>query len=167
MKIYTKTGDNGTTALFGGRRLPKSDPQVVAYGSVDELTSFIGLLLAKITSESDKKFLTDIQKDLYIIMSSLSGASIHSSVLKEKVIQLEKKIDEIELKLPKLIRFILPQGSETTALSHIARTVCRRAEREVVKVKSLPLILQYLNRLSDFLFVLARSYNKKEITANI
>lgn len=165
MKIYTKTGDNGTTSLFGAQRLSKSDPRVAAYGTVDELTSFIGLLIEKIPSNADKKFLTNIQKDLYLIMSSLACGPIKETALKTGVAKLEKKIDDIEFKLPKLTRFILPQGSEITALFHVVRTITRRAEREAVKVKILPVILQYLNRLSDLFFVLARLYNKREVLA--
>ena len=174
MKIYTKTGDNGTTALFGGKRLLKSDPQISAYGTIDELTSFIGFLIAKITLISDKAFLTDIQKGLYIIMTSLSGSPIQENLLRKSVLKLENKIDEVEVKLPKLTHFILPQGNEITALYHIARTVTRRAERETVKhyekakdSKSKIYALQYLKRLSDFFFVMARLYNKKEVLARI
>lgn len=162
MKIYTKTGDDGTTSLFGGQRLPKTDPQVNAYGTVDELSSFIGLLIEKV-SKTDKQFLTEIQQNLYVIMSLLSGAPVKNTLLQEGVQNLEKRIDNIELNLPKLTHFILPQGSEASSLAHISRTLCRRAEREIVKIKPLSLILQYINRLSDFLFVLARQYTKKEV----
>lgn len=161
MSIYTRTGDAGTTALFGGRRVSKSDPRVNAYGSIDELSAFIGLLIAKIPSAADRQFLTNVQKNLYLIMSGLSGAPMKNSIIEDGVKKLEKKIDEVDLKLPKLARFILPQGGEVSALAHIARTVCRRAEREVTQLP----IIQYLNRLSDFLFVLARSYSKKDILA--
>lgn len=164
MKIYTKTGDNGTTSLFGGQRVLKSDLQVMAYGSVDELSSFIGLLIEKV-SVSDKQFLTNVQDNLYVIMSLLSGAPEQNNTLEKNVIEIEKRIDEIEKSLPKLTLFILPQGSEASALAHIARAVCRRAEREVVRSFDKIQILQYLNRLSDFLFVLARFYNKKEVFA--
>jgi len=163
MKIYTKTGDNGTTALFGGKRVLKSDPQVNAYGCIDELTSFLGLLIEKIILSSDKEFLTDVQKDLYTIMSLLSGGTVKNNSLEKNVIEIEKRIDEIESKLPKLTRFILPQGSEASALAHIARAVCRRAEREIVAIKTDLVVVKYLNRLSDFLFVLARFYSKKEV----
>ncbi|MBI3366816.1 cob(I)yrinic acid a,c-diamide adenosyltransferase [Candidatus Roizmanbacteria bacterium] len=172
--MYTKTGDNGTTSLFGAQRISKSDPRINAYGTVDELASYIGLLIEKIPSNSDKKFLTNIQKDLYLIMSSLAGGPIKETVLKKNVGKIERRIDETELKLPKLTRFILPQGSEITALSHIVRAVARRSEREVVgylqnvqNQKSKSQILRYLNRLSDFLFVLARFYSKKEVVARI
>lgn len=164
MKIYTKTGDDGTTSLFGGKRLPKSSPQVSAYGAVDELSSFIGLLIEKVSS-SDKQFLTGIQNGLYIIMSLLSGAPVKNNSLERDVKEIEQKIDIIEQELPELNGFILPQGSETSSLAHITRTVCRRAEREVIKTKCSSQIIQYFNRLSDFFFVLARFYNKKEVLA--
>ncbi len=166
MKIYTKTGDAGTTTLFGGTRVSKSSPQVNTYGMVDELSAFIGLLIAKIPSATDKRFLTHVQKNCYIIMSGLSGAPIKNSVLEDGVKELEKKIDEIELKLPKLARFILPQGGEVSALGHITRTICRRAEREVAEFSSQSSIIKYLNRLSDFLFVLARLYARNEVTTD-
>ncbi len=169
MKIYTKTGDDGTTSLFGGRRVIKSDPQVKSYGAIDELSSFIGLVSVKVLAHQDKQFLTNIQKDLYSIMSLLSGTPIKNNFLEKRVVMLEKKIDEIETKLPKLTRFILPQGNEASSLLHIARAVCRRAERETIQhfrsTKKIQSVLQYLNRLSDFLFVLARFYNKKEVFA--
>lgn len=162
MKIYTKTGDDGTTSVFGGRRLSKSDPQVEAYGTIDELSSFIGLLIEKV-SPADKKFITDIQNKLYSIMSLLSGTPLKNTSLQEGVKTIEKRIDEIETKLPKLTQFILPQGGEISSLAHVARTISRRAEREAVKIKAPSEVLQYLNRLSDFFFVLARFYSKKEV----
>lgn len=164
MKIYTKTGDDGTTSLFGGKRLAKSDPLVTAYGTVDELTSFIGLLIEKVFS-SDKQFLTGVQNDLYVIMSLLSGSPVENNLLEQKIKKIEERIDEMEKKLPRLTLFILPQGSESSAFAHVTRTICRRAEREVVKANCLSIIIRYLNRLSDFFFVLARSYNKKEAFA--
>lgn len=172
MKIYTKTGDNGTTLLFGGRRVLKSDPQIMAYGSVDELSSFIGLLIEKV-SPSDKQFLTDIQNGLYVIMSLLSGAPENNNSLEQDIKKIEDRIDEIEEKLPMLNRFILPQGGGTSSLAHVTRTVCRRVERDIVFLFSQSTInsqqstiLKYLNRLSDFFFVLARFYNKKEVFAS-
>jgi cob(I)alamin adenosyltransferase len=165
MKIYTRIGDGGTTSLFGGRRVSKSDPQIDAYGTVDELSSFIGLLIAKIPSAANRQFLTDVQRNLYVIMSSFSRASTNNSAFESAIQKLEKKIDEIYSKLPKLTHFVLPQGSDVSALAHVVRTVCRRAERAVVKTSSQPSSIKYLNRLSDFFFVLARLYNKKEVFA--
>lgn len=163
MAIYTKTGDDGTTALFGGKRVPKSNPQVAAYGSVDELTSFLGLIAAKINDSSTHELLTLIQKDLYEIMGVLAGSGERPH-LSNRVKEFEKGIDTMEKKLPKLYRFILPQGNEITSLFHVARAVCRRTERDVVAFFSNrpSLIVRYLNRLSDLLFILARWYNKNQ-----
>jgi cob(I)alamin adenosyltransferase len=165
MAIYTRTGDKGQTSLYGGKRVSKSNLQVEAYGSVDELLSFIGLLIAKIKNKDDKTFLTSLQKDLYQIMSLLSGAEIKNFRLGERVKKIEKKIDSLSFRLPELHQFILPRGNEVSCLFHIARTVCRRAERHVAKLPitnyQLP-IIKYLNRLSDLLFVFSRWYNRKE-----
>ena len=165
MPIYTKTGDNGTTALYGGKRLLKSDLQVEAYGSIDELTSFIGLVVNKLINRKDKLFLISLQKDLYQIMAVLSGANIDLKFLfGEKVLTFENKIDESEKKLPKLNKFILPGGTEISSWFHILRVICRRAERNVVRFDNNIIIIKYLNRLSDLLFVMARTYGKdKEI----
>jgi cob(I)alamin adenosyltransferase len=164
MSIYTKTGDDGTTAIYGGKRLSKSDLQIKACGSVDELTSFIGLVKDKIKNKSEKLFLISVQKDLYQIMGFLSGAKINLKFLEEKVLSFEKKIDELEKKLPKLKRFILPGGTEISSWFQILRVICRRVERNVVKFNNNIIIVKYLNRLSDFLFVMARNYGKnKEI----
>lgn len=174
MPIYTKTGDSGTTSTYGGRRVLKSDPQIEVCGQIDELSSFIGLTIAKINSSSHKKFLTQIQKDLYLIMSFFAGAKVKIDNLPQKTKKIEKEIDNLEKKLPKLNRFILPQGSELSCFFHIARTICRRVEREVVGYfeKEKPLVIEgekleiisYLNRLCDLFFVLARFYNTKDIT---
>ena len=165
MSIYTKTGDDGTTAIYGGKRLLKSDLQVEAYGSIDELTSFIGLVLNKLINRKDKLFLISLQKDLYQIMAVLSGANIDSKFLfGEKALTFENKIDELEKKLPRLNKFILPGGTETSSWFHILRVICRRAERNVVRFNNNIIIIKYLNRLSDLLFVMARTYGKnKEI----
>ncbi len=165
MPIYTRTGDSGTTALYGGKRLLKSDLQVEAYGSIDELTSFIGLVVNKLINRKDKFFLISLQKDLYQIMAVLSGANIDPKFLfEEKVLTFENKIDELEKKLPKLNKFILPGGTEISSWFHILRVICRRAERNVIRFDNNIVIVKYLNRLSDLLFVMARTYGKnKEI----
>ena len=165
MSIYTKTGDDGTTAIYGGKKLLKSDLQVEAYGSIDELTSFIGLVLNKLINRKDKLFLISLQKDLYQIMAVLSGANIDLKFLfGEKVLTFENKIDELEKKLPRLNKFILPGGTEISSWFHILRVICRRAERNVVRFNNNVIIVKYLNRLSDLLFVMARNYGKnKEI----
>lgn len=169
MPIYTKTGDKGTTALFGGKRISKANLQVEAYGSVDELSSFLGLLIYKLKPTTYKLFLIDIQKDLYKIMAHLSGAKLDLGFLDFRVEEFEKKIDGMDKKLTKLTRFILPGGSELSSWFHILRAVCRKSERRVVayfqnnetmKQYNNIAILKYLNRLSDLFFTLARFYNK-------
>lgn len=183
VRIYTKTGDKGKTSLFGGSRVLKSDLQVEAYGSVDELTSFIGLLAWKIKNKQKRLLLREIQKDLYKIMSHLSGDSqVNLAYLDSQINKFEKHIDKLEEELPKLNKFILPAGGEESVWFHVLRTVCRRAERAVVGFFSnngtmrSPVsndtgeqwhsgtILKYLNRLSDLFFMLARKYSKEEFT---
>lgn len=168
MSIYTKTGDDGTTAIFLGKRVKKYDLQIEAYGSVDELTSFLGVVISKLKKDKDKDLLTRVQKDLYLIMGVLCGGTVDLGAAKTRIVKFETDIDTLEKKLPKLTRFILPQGTEVSSWFHVLRTVCRRAERNVVYFfsrKTLPeqeIIVQYLNRLSDFLFMKAREYNEKK-----
>jgi len=164
MSIYSRTGDKGTTSLYRGKRVSKSDPRVEVYGSFDELTSFIGLVAVKIKNKKDKEFLTEIQRDLYKIMSYLSGVKLSLDFLNNKVLKFENKIDQLDKKLAQLNKFILPGGTEISSWFHVLRTVCRRAERNMVKYFFSLKIIRYLNRLSDLLFVLARTYGKnKEI----
>ena len=164
MSIYSRTGDKGTTSLYRGKRVSKSDPRVEVYGSFDELTSFIGLVAVKIKNKKDKEFLTEIQRDLYKIMSYLSGVKLSLDFLNNRVLQFENKIDQLDKKLAQLNKFILPGGTEISSWFHVLRTVCRRAERNMVKYFFSLKIIRYLNRLSDLLFVLARTYGKnKEI----
>lgn len=167
MPIYTKTGDKGETSLYGGKRLPKSDLQVEAYGTVDELTSFIGFVVSKIKNKRDLNFLTELQRDLYIIMSFLSGKEIDLKFLDEKIKEFENKIDDLEEKLPRLHRFVIPGGTEIASLFHILRVVCRRTERLIVKLHTrnkIHFVIRYFNRLSDLFFVFARFYNRgKEV----
>lgn len=169
MSIYTRTGDSGTTGLFGGKRISKADCQIETYGSIDELTSYIGLVGAKLKNKNDKNLLIQIQKDLYQIMSFLSGAKIDLLHLENKVKQFENRIDLIENNLPKLNKFILPGGNEISALFQILRVICRKAERVMVDyyennltMKQLNNVLIYLNRLSDLFFDLARKYGKNK-----
>lgn len=162
MSVYTKTGDQGTTSLYRGKRVSKSAPQVEAYGTVDELTSFIGLIITIIKNKKDRQLLISIQKDLYKIMSCLSGMKIDLLYLTERVLKFENKIDELDKKLARLNKFILPGGTEISAWFNILRVVCRRAERNVVRFDSKIIIVKYLNRLSDLLFVLARTYGKNK-----
>ena len=167
MSIYTRTGDKGKTSVYGGKRVSKSDPQVEAYGSIDELTSYLGLISLKLKVKSEKLFLQNIQKDLYQIMSHLSGSNVTVNYLDRRVKEFEKQIDQMDKKLPKLTRFILPGGNELSAWFHILRTICRRSERSVIKYSNnlttnyqLLTTIKYLNRLSDLFFTLARFYNK-------
>ncbi|MFA5770589.1 MAG: cob(I)yrinic acid a,c-diamide adenosyltransferase [Patescibacteria group bacterium] len=167
MPIYTRTGDLGTTSLYGGKRISKADCQIETYGSIDELTSYIGLVIVKLKNKKEVLFLIEIQRDLYKIMGFLSGAKTDLFFLKNKVLIFEKTIDEVEKKLPKLNKFIIPGGNEVSALFHILRVSCRRAERIFVEyfnnnrtMKQSNNILIYLNRLSDLFFDLARKYGK-------
>lgn len=161
MTIYTRTGDTGTTSLFGGKKVLKSDPIIKSCGNIDELSSYIGLVATKLKKTSpNRKLLISIQKDLYQIMAMVAGAKNIKINLLKQVGLFEKTIDEVEVKLPRLNHFIEPGGTELSAWFHILRTVCRRAERTVV-ASGKPEIIPYLNRLSDLLFILARFYNQK------
>lgn len=171
MPIYTKTGDKGETSLFGGIRVSKSAVQVDAYGSVDELNSWVGFLITEISLPEKKEFLTKIQSDLFILGGTLAGWKSDLSPLSTRVTEMEVEIDAMEVEMPKLQSFILPGGTKAAATSHLARSVCRRVERQIVGLlgkqpSAISLqpteqqaILQYLNRLSDLFFVLARFIN--------
>mgnify|MGYP001591234729 CR=1 FL=1 len=170
MSIYTRTGDEGMTSLYGGKRISKAACQVETYGSIDELTSYIGLVVIKLKNKNDINLLVAIQKNLYQIMGYLSGAKIDLSPLDKTVTQFEKKIDGLEKNLPKLNKFILPGGTEISSLFQILRVLCRKAERRNIDFFNNPstslrtsqklLIIKYLNRLSDLFFDLARMYGK-------
>jgi cob(I)alamin adenosyltransferase len=169
MPIYTKFGDAGETSLLSGRKISKADARIDACGSVDELSAFIGLIIAFSDNNDIKETLANVQKHLFVIGADLSNASGPSRIPKISpmdISELETRIDAIDAELPKLTHFILPGGSKTAALIHLARTVCRRAERTVVilsqKEKIDPNIIIYLNRLGDFLFMLAREVNRKK-----
>jgi cob(I)alamin adenosyltransferase len=165
-KIYTKVGDKGTTSLIGGTKVAKSDMRIEAYGTVDELNSYIGLCRDLLTDDHSKKTLKEIQDRLFTIGSSLACDPEKEPKMKipdlkeEDVTLLEKEIDEMDKVLPEMKHFILPGGHSTVSYIHIARCVCRRAERSCVRLQQQseeePLVLKYLNRLSDYLFVLAR-----------
>jgi cob(I)alamin adenosyltransferase len=159
-KIYTKTGDTGETGLYGGARVPKFHPRVEAYGTVDELNSYIGLLRDLIETPQYRDVLKAIQDRLFTIGAVLASdpeKNMMTPDLKETDIQLlENQIDSMESALPALKNFILPGGHPTVSYCNIARTVCRRAERLVVALNADPLSIIYLNRLSDYLFVLGR-----------
>jgi cob(I)alamin adenosyltransferase len=166
-KIYTKTGDAGKTSLIGGTKVAKSDMRIESYGTVDELNSFIGLLGDYLIEDATKALLKEIQDRLFTIGSSLACdpdkvPSIKIPDLREEDVKLlENEMDKMNEVLPEMKNFILPGGHVAVSTTHIARCVCRRAERLCVKMKENnsfiePLVIKYLNRLSDYLFVLAR-----------
>lgn len=161
MKIYTKSGDKGTTSLLGGTRVSKDHQKIEAYGTVDELNSSIGVLVASQNTYTD--FLTNIQHHLFNIGSLLAvekEVSFELPSIEESDIEvLEKEIDKLNENLPELKNFILPGGSISSANAQLARTICRRAERRVVALADVKyaILVRYLNRLSDYLFVLGRA----------
>jgi cob(I)alamin adenosyltransferase len=166
-KIYTKTGDAGKTRLIGGTKVPKSHIRINAYGTVDELNAYIGLLGDQLADMHSRELLREIQDRLFTIGSSLA-CDPHKEIamkipeLRESdILLLETEIDAMNEKLPEMKSFILPGGHVTVSTAHICRTVCRRAERIIVEIDvrepiGQPLIIQYLNRLSDYLFILSR-----------
>jgi cob(I)alamin adenosyltransferase len=162
-KIYTRTGDGGTTGLADRSRVAKDAPRIEAIGAVDELNSAIGLLLAEDLPDAERACLTGVQHDLFDLGGELSVPG-HSIMSKAHVERLERELDRCNAGLPALRDFILPGGSRAAALAHVARAVCRRAERRLVtlsrKQRIAPDVLAYLNRLSDLLFVLARAFNR-------
>ena len=162
-KIYTRTGDDGTTGLADGSRTAKDDPRIEAIGEVDELNSAIGVLIAADLPQPMRETLLDVQNDLFDLGGELSVPG-HDIISDAHVARLERELDTINAALPALKDFVLPGGSGAAAAAHLARTVCRRAERRLValsRVEALPpLLLQYLNRLSDLLFVAARALNR-------
>ena len=169
MKIYTKTGDQGETSFFDNTRVSKADPRVEAYGQVDELNACLGTVRAAGVGEDIASALESIQKELFALGARLADPSsrIASRVRKAAITavdveRLEQIIDRLEAEVPPLRRFILPGGSGGGALLHLARTVCRRAERRVIGLGPdavEPIVVVYLNRLSDLLFVMARAVN--------
>ena len=175
MKIYTKTGDKGTTALYGGNRVSKASARVECYGNIDELNSFIGLAKSEITDEKVLNQLKKIQFDLFTLGSEsatptdkltlANGKSRLTLMISETEIEeLENWMDEYETQLEPLQYFILPGGGKSATALHVCRTVCRRAERSLVFLNESeevrPELIKYLNRLSDYLFVLARYVSK-------
>ena len=170
MKIYTKTGDDGSTGLFGGGRVSKSDLRVEAYGDVDELGSVLGLARPALTREASRELLANIQSRLFDLgaeLASTPGRKIDLGAMlridDESVRELERAIDLAEMPLPALTTFVLAGGSPGAGWLHLGRTVCRRAERHLVRLAAVeevrPEAIHYLNRLSDLLFVLARAEN--------
>lgn len=162
-KIVTRTGDDGSTGLASGDRIAKNQPRVAAMGDVDELNSAIGLLLTESLPPAVGEALSGVQHDLFDLGGELSLPG-HTLVSDSHLARIDHLIDQFNAGLPPLREFILPGGTRAAALAHVARTVCRRAERTLVSLKSTgdvpPLPAQYLNRLSDLLFVLARVINR-------
>jgi cob(I)alamin adenosyltransferase len=171
VKIYTRTGDGGETGLFDGRRVPKSEPRVAAYGDIDELNAIVGAVLAGEVPADMADMLQTVQRDLFAVGGRLADPEHHvagrvakMTVGAAEVARLEAWIDQLEAELPPLRRFILPGGAPSGARLHVARTVCRRAERAIVALGPgavEPEVLAYVNRLSDFLFVAARAVNRR------
>lgn len=173
MKIYTRTGDQGDTGLFGGGRVPKDDPRVVAYGEVDELNSAVGVVRATQPVELFDEVLESIQRDLFSLGGQLATPDpsrvaktlVKADLSSDRVTELERLMDAAEDELPPLRAFILPAGTAKSAALHLARTVCRRTERSVVHLahgSRVPqMFIVYLNRLSDLLFTLARVANHR------
>ena len=170
-KIYTRTGDKGQTALVGGTRVNKWDTRLEAYGTIDELNSFLGWLLQMPEVEEEVELLRFVQNKLFVIGSYLatdvSFAELRdASKLKvDDVLRIEQRIDELDAQLPKITNFILPGGTQAASVAHICRTICRRAERRICELASQCSVdsnlLSFMNRLSDYLFVFARFNNYK------
>ena len=173
MKIYTRTGDDGTTGLFGGKRVPKHDPRIECYGTVDELNAAVGLAAAALeVAPGLGEKIRQVQSELFVIGSHLATPDVDSRQVgrlpeldDSAVARLEREIDAADADLAPLRNFILPGGSEAAARLHLARTVCRRAERLLVAFAAehpvAPAIIRYFNRLSDWLFVQARWVNHR------
>lgn len=171
MKIYTKTGDTGETSLFDQTRVSKADARVDAYGEVDELNACLGAARAAGVDDEIASVLEQLQKDLFAVGARLADPSVRiaarvtkASITDADVERLEHAIDHFEEGVPALRHFILPGGSQAGALMHLARTVCRRAERRVIALgpgASDPIVVVYLNRLSDLIFVMARAVNHR------
>jgi cob(I)alamin adenosyltransferase len=173
MKIYTKTGDTGETGLFGGGRVRKDDARIEAFGTVDELNAALGLARCEQLPDEIEQTLEQVQSDLFSLGAQLAtpDPARHGMSLigQPHIAALEKAIDNLEAGLPPLRNFILPAGNRGAVLMHVARSVCRRAERRVVSLAAVeenlePLIIQYLNRLGDYLFVAARFANHETHT---
>ncbi|MGP1515941.1 MAG: cob(I)yrinic acid a,c-diamide adenosyltransferase [Bacteroidales bacterium] len=182
MKIYTKAGDNGTTSLCDGSRLSKDDMRVEAYGALDELNAHIGLLISLLQTSSLKEgvqstsnltdFLSEIQEELFVIGGELACAEINLEDListQNLIRKVETNIDELSSQLPVQHHFVMPGGIIPAAQSHVCRTICRRAERRIVTLSHVttlsPEILVFVNRLSDYLFILSRYLNKDSGTS--
>ena len=174
MKIYTKTGDDGTTGLQGGRRVSKSDLRIQAYGLVDEINSVLGVILTHEIDVDIKTLLTLIQNELFVAGSDLSNPDLTNNknrITNSMILNLENHIDKFEEELAPLTNFILPGGHRVASFLHLARTTTRRAETMLVELSKSehlnPECQKYLNRLSDLLFVMARLVNKRTNTPDV
>jgi len=169
MKIYTKIGDEGSTAFFGCGMVQKSDPRIEALGALDELNSMIGITLCFVEDEKLRNILAKIQNDLFTVGADLAGSTLEEQTMprvkEEHIQEIEQAIDELENKLGMPQKFVLPGGTVSSSFLHLCRANTRRAERTIVAVKDAlkinPLVVKYINRLSDFLYVLARDANKE------
>jgi cob(I)alamin adenosyltransferase len=168
MKIYTKTGDDGTTGLQGGSRVSKSNPRIIAYGTVDEINSSLGIVLSNTLDNDIRELLTKIQNELFVAGADLSNPDMSTPknrITSKMVEYLESKIDQFEKELVPITQFILPGGHPIASQVHFARAVARRAETMVIALSEKENVnaecKKYLNRLSDLLFVLARVINKR------
>jgi len=168
-KIYTKLGDKGETSLLGGSKVPKYHQRIEAYGTLDELNSFVGLVRDHIDDKEIISFIKYIQDRLFTIEAHLAAETKQATgwlpkVKGKDIKELEKAIDRMEEELPPIKNFVLPGGHPSVSYSHVARTICRRAERSVIQLAGIvtidSLIIQYLNRLSDYFFVLSRYLTK-------
>lgn len=165
-KLYTRTGDKGKTSLVGGERVSKAHQRIECYGSTDELNSFIGLLIDAVTEQDDKNFLRFIQHKMFSVGSYLATdpekteLRIESQISNETIQRIEQEIDRLDAGLPELKDFILPGGGRSASLAHVCRTVCRRAERQIYRLTEIAEVednvLVFINRLSDYFFILAR-----------
>ena len=169
MKIYTKKGDKGTTSLIGGVRVPKHHVRIESYGTVDELNSWVGVIRDQDIDEKTREKLIKIQNELFVIGSMLASSPEKSEmkvpeIKVEDILHLEKEIDIMNEELPEMRFFVLPGGHQVVSYCHVARCVCRRSERLTVQLQEdefvNDLVLQYLNRLSDYLFVLSRKFTQ-------
>jgi len=176
MKIYTKTGDKGTTELIGGKRVPKNHAQLEAYGTVDELIAFIAVVRDYSESKEIVEDLIHVQDKLMVVATILASGGDElleklPKLFEEDIVWLETHIDRMEEQLPKLTSFILPGGHPAVSFCHVARTVCRRAERVIYNLSGSvnypEILLRYLNRLSDYLFVLSRYLSIQKKTKEI
>ena len=174
MKIYTKTGDDGTTGLIGNKRVKKSNPRIATYGVVDELNAALGIILSSKLGTDIHDLLTKIQNDLFVVGADLANPNLNNisnRVTSEMVHFIEKEIDRLEEKLPPITFFILPGGDLVASQVHLARAICRRAEINVVNLSEVDKIntecLVYMNRLSDLLFVVARTINKRKKISDV